>query len=191
MADFAAIAEEFPRTEFAAKALYQMAMIQHRQYYDLDQAVQILEKVLAESAAPPALRTDVRLRLGEIFVARADTVRAAEAFTGVASLPSSTPDQSDEARLHLAELAFFNGRIADAMGMLDSISVNSSMTMQMTLNLRFCSKRTPALQPGPSRRSAKRSSLLASARTVKRSGCSRISSRDFRVFLLWKTPSFA
>ena len=99
-------------------------MIQLRQYYDLDQAQQTLEKVLIESAATPALRMDVRLRLGEIFVARADTIRAAEAFTAVAATPSATPDQSDEARLRLAELAFFNGRVADAVGMLDSISVN-------------------------------------------------------------------
>ena len=124
LATFAAIAEEYPRTEYAAKSLYQIAMIQLRQYYDLDQAQQTLEKVLIESAATPALRMDVRLRLGEIFVARADTNRAAEAFTAVAATPSATPDQSDEARLRLAELAFFNGRVADAVGILDSISVN-------------------------------------------------------------------
>jgi tetratricopeptide (TPR) repeat protein len=124
LATFAAIAGEYPHTEYAVKSLFQIAMIQLRQYFDLDQAQQMLEKVLIESAATPALRMDVRLRLGEIFVARADTIRAAEAFAAVAAAPSATPDQSDEARLRLAELAFFTGRVADAVGILDSISVN-------------------------------------------------------------------
>lgn len=124
LAAFATITEEYPETEYAAKALYQMAMIQLQQYYDLDQSRLLLEKVLNEPAATPSLRTDVRLRLGEIAVARADTLHAAEAFGAVAAMPSATPDQSDEARLRLAELAFFNGRFNDAMGMLDSISVN-------------------------------------------------------------------
>jgi tetratricopeptide (TPR) repeat protein len=125
LAAFASIVEEYPSTEFAARSLYQIAMIHLRQYYDLDQAMHTLDGVLAAPAVPTALRTDARLRLGEISVARADTLRAAKAFNAVVDLPSATPDQSDEARLRLAELAFFNGRITDAMALLDSISVNS------------------------------------------------------------------
>ncbi len=125
MAAFSAIVEEYPNTEYSAKSLYQIGMIQLHQYYDLDQAMRSLNRVLAEPAAPPSLRTDIRLRLGEILIARADTVGAAGEFNAVVALPSATPDQHDEARLRLAELALFNGRSSDAITILDSISVNS------------------------------------------------------------------
>lgn len=149
LAAFAAIAEEYPRTEYAAKSLYQMAMIQLRQYYDLDQAKQLLEKVLAEPAATPSLHTDVRLRMGEIAVARADTLHAAEAFGAVAATPSAAPDQSDEARLRLAELAFFNGRINDALAMLDSISMNPRHDFANdALSLHVLLEENAALAPG-------------------------------------------
>ena len=122
LASFDAIVNEYPGTEYAARALYQSATIHLRQYFDLDLALKTFERVLTAPAATQLLRTDVQLRLGEIHVCRADTTAAIQAFTVVTSLPSATPDQSDEARLRLAEIAFFNGHVPDAIAMLDSIS---------------------------------------------------------------------
>ena len=125
LASFDAIVTEFPNTEFAARALYQSGTIHLRQYFDLDQSLQTFQRILASPAASMMLRTDVQLRLGEIQLCRADTTAAATAFRGVAVVPGATPDQLDEARLRLAGIAFYNGRIPDAMALLDSISSNT------------------------------------------------------------------
>jgi tetratricopeptide (TPR) repeat protein len=125
LASFDAIVNEYPNTEYAAKALYQSATIHLRQYFDLDLALQTFQKVLTTSTVTPLLRTDVQLRLGEIQICRADTVAAMKALRVVTATPSATPDQSDEAQLRLAELAFFNGHVQEAIAMLDSVSANT------------------------------------------------------------------
>ncbi len=125
LGSFDAIVTEFPNTEYAARALYQSGTIHLRQYFDLDQALQTFQRILASPAASMMLRTDVQLRLGEIQLYRADTTAASTAFRAVTALPGATPDQLDEARLRLAGIAFYSGRIADAMALVDSISSNT------------------------------------------------------------------
>ena len=125
LASFDAIVQEFPGTDYAARSLYQSATIHLRQYFDLDQALTAFQRILDSPYATQLLRTDVQLRLGEIQLCRADTVAAAKAFRAVTALPGATPDQSDEARLRLADIAFYNGRIPDALTLLDSISSNT------------------------------------------------------------------
>jgi tetratricopeptide (TPR) repeat protein len=124
VAAFTAIVNEYPQTEFSARSLYQIGLIQFRQFQDLNGAARSFQQVLAEPAAGPSLRNDVQLRIGELMIARADTVNAAAAFRTLASAPGATPDQIDEAQLHLAEIAFFNGHIDEAMQQLASISAN-------------------------------------------------------------------
>lgn len=124
VAAFNALIEEYPHSEYSAKSLYQIGMVQLRQYGDMDTALRYFEQVLIEPAITPTGRYDVQLRMGEILVARADTVRAATTFSAVAGAPDATPDQNDEAQYHLAELAFFNGRIDDAVRLLGAISLN-------------------------------------------------------------------
>jgi cellulose synthase operon protein C len=125
LASFESIVTEFPGTEYAARALYQSGTIHMRLYFDLDQALATFRKILDSPFATQSLRTDVQLRMGEIHLSRADTVAAKNAFLAVTALPGATPDQSDEARLRLAGIAFYNGRIQDAMALLDSISGNT------------------------------------------------------------------
>lgn len=124
LAAFEGIAASYPNTEYAARALYQSGTIHLRQFFDLDRALETFRTVLDVQGAKPVLRTDVRLRMGEIQLARADTVAAVREFRAVASLPAATPDQADEALLSLAWIAFFNGRLEESMGLLDSISLN-------------------------------------------------------------------
>ena len=124
VAAFQILIEEYPRSEYSAKSLYQIGMVELRQYGDMDAALRSFEQVLQEPAITPTGRHDVQLRIGEILVARADTVRAATTFGAVAGAPDATPDQDDEAQYRLAELAFFNGRIDDAVRLLGTISLN-------------------------------------------------------------------
>ncbi len=121
---FNAIAGAYPGTEYAAKSLYQIGLIQLRQFQDLDGAASTFQRVLADPSANPSMRNDVQLRMAELLIARADTTNAAAALQTVAASRNATPDQTDEAQLHLAELALFNGRIDDAVKSLSAISTN-------------------------------------------------------------------
>jgi len=121
---FNAIAEAHPGTEYAAKSLYQIGLIQLRQFQDMDVAARTFQRVLADPSANPSMRNDVQLRLAELLIARADTTNAAAALQSVVAARNATPDQTDEAQLHLAEIALFNGRIDDAVKSLSGISTN-------------------------------------------------------------------
>jgi tetratricopeptide (TPR) repeat protein len=121
---FTKIAEDYPQSEYSAKSLYQLALIQFRYFQDLDAAALLFSRVLAEPAARPFVRFDVQLRMAELSVAKGDTVAATAALRSVGGAPGATPDQMDEAQLGLAEIAFFNGRIDDAVNLLATISKN-------------------------------------------------------------------
>ena len=124
LAAFTKIVDEFPGSEYSAKSLYQIGMLQLRQFQDLNSAARTFQQILAEPGAGATLRNDVQLRMGELLVARADTAGAAAAFRSLLSTIGATPDQTDEAQLHLAELAFYGGRADDALQMLSAISAN-------------------------------------------------------------------
>jgi tetratricopeptide (TPR) repeat protein len=118
------IIREYPRTEFSAKAYYQIGTLQFTRLFDLDGALASFGHVEEEAGAVRVIRYDVALKLGQIYLAKGDTVRAGQQFAMVARTPGATPDQQDEAQFHLAELAFFGGHVDEAITRLDSITVN-------------------------------------------------------------------
>ena len=124
LAAYQGIIRDFPRSEFSAKAQYQVGTIQFQNLFDLDGALGSFNKVADEAGNIRIIRYDVFLRRGEVFLAKGDTAHARQQFASVERAPDATPDQSDEAVFHLAELDFFAGRFDDAIGRLDSITVN-------------------------------------------------------------------
>ena len=118
------IIDEYPRTEFAARSLYQIGMLQYRRLFDLDGALRSFEQVEREWPSLPALRYDVRLKTGEILVMKGDTARARERLAVVAVATDATPDQTDEAAFRLAELDYFAGRFPAAIGRLGELGTN-------------------------------------------------------------------
>jgi tetratricopeptide (TPR) repeat protein len=122
---YQAIIREFPHSEFSAKALYQIGMIQFESLFDLNGALTSFQKVEEEAGSLGVIRFDVALKRGVVYTARGDTARAREQFAAVAGVLSALPDQNDEANFRLAELDFFAGRVEDAITRLDSIIVNT------------------------------------------------------------------
>jgi tetratricopeptide (TPR) repeat protein len=106
------------------KAQFQIGMIQLRTLFDLDGALASFRAIEEHVQSIPALRHEVRLRKGEVFLARGDTAGARREFLAVASAPDALPDHQDEAQLHAAEVEFFAGDFDEAARRLDSITVN-------------------------------------------------------------------
>ena len=122
---YQSIIQEFPHTEFAAKANYKIGTIQFENLFDLSGALASFQKVADEAGSVAALKHDVALKEGLVYLAQGDTARARIQFGLVAGAPNATPDQSDEATLHLAELEFYSGRADSAIARLESIVVNT------------------------------------------------------------------
>jgi tetratricopeptide (TPR) repeat protein len=118
------IIREYPRTEFSAKAYYQIGVLQFTRLFDLDGALASFGHVEEEAGAVRVIRYDVALKLGQIYLAKGDTVRAGQQFATVARTAGATPDQQDEAQFLIAEVAFFGGHVDEAIARLDSITVN-------------------------------------------------------------------
>ncbi len=122
--DFRNIIEEYPNTEFAARAAYHIGLIQFEQYFDLDAALASFKRVQQSGPFSSTLQHDVAIKIGEVLTAKGDTLNAKQWFRNVVGAPTATPDQQDEATYRLAEVEYFCGDFADAMKHLESISTN-------------------------------------------------------------------
>ncbi len=122
--DFRKIVEEYPNTEFAARAAFQIGLIQFEKYFDLDAALASFTSVLQSLPAASSIQHDIAIKIGEVLTAKGDTAQAMLWFRKVVVAPTATPDQQDEATYRLAEVLYFCGHFAEAMSSLESISTN-------------------------------------------------------------------
>lgn len=121
---FKKIIAEYPNSEFAARSAYQIGTIYYEKYFDLDQALAAFTTAQQIIPATGTLQHDVAIRMGEVLVAKGDTVTAKQWFRKVIAAATATPDQQDEATYRLAEVEYFCGNFSDAMKALESISAN-------------------------------------------------------------------
>lgn len=121
---FRGIIRDYPRSEFAARAWYQIGLIQHERLFDLDAARASFDEVLREAPGSTPMHHEVALHVGMVLEAKGDTAGAAARFADVAAAPTATPDQQDEATFRLAELAFFGGHVAAAIEFLNGLALN-------------------------------------------------------------------
>ncbi len=121
---FREIITSYPRTEFAARSYYQIAVLQYEKLHDLDGALASFASAESEFSGAGGMRYDIELRMAEVLTAKGDTIQSVAKYRGVASASVATPDQQDEATYRLAELAFFNGRFQEALASLNTITVN-------------------------------------------------------------------
>ncbi len=126
ISSFREIIASYPRTEFSARAHYQIALLQYEKLFDLDAALASFTSAESEFPGTGGMRYDVALRIAEVLTAKGDTVQAAARYRTVASSSGATPDQQDEATYRLAELEFFEGHFQEALASLNTITVNLS-----------------------------------------------------------------
>jgi TolA-binding protein len=121
---FRKIIEEYPNSDFAARAAYQIGLIQFEKYFDLDAALASFTSVQQSLPSSSTIQYDIAIKIGEVLTAKGDTANARLWFRRVVAAPTATPDQQDEATYRLAEVEYFCGNFAEAMKTLESISIN-------------------------------------------------------------------
>ena len=124
VAAFQRVVEEFPRSDWSARAYFQIGLTQLRHLGDPDRALDSFRRAAEESATTPAFRYGLALKTAEAFMVKGDSAGAAARYRTVAVARDATPDQADEAAFRLAELDYFAGRIVEARARLDSIALN-------------------------------------------------------------------
>lgn len=121
---FQKIIDDYPHSEFSARAYYQIGLLQFGKFSDRDGAIDSFHHVLEEVNGVPALRYDADLMIGRIHLARGDTVQATGYFHNVVAATDVLADQHDEAVFHLAEIEYFGGQFDSSMNLLSTISAN-------------------------------------------------------------------
>jgi TolA-binding protein len=121
---FREITSEFPRTEYAVRAQFQIGLIQYERFHDLDGSLASFAAVERELPGANTVSYAVSMMIGEVLTARGDTAEAAQRFSAVMNASGALPDQQDEATFRLAELAYFRGEFQTATGLLGGLTLD-------------------------------------------------------------------
>lgn len=132
---------DYPRTEFAARSLYRLAIIRHETLHDPAGAMEYLETISADYRTFLPTATQARLMLAEICIALDQRDRASKILAELAgNAPYGTPHR-EKAALELAELDFYDGRYAEALEILSGLlqnplsdAANDAISMQVLIH---------------------------------------------------------
>ena len=118
---YLSLSKEYPRSEISAQALYRAGLMQYRDYFNLDAAVQILDSLLtlpsARQMEPAIMETT-----GEIHIVQGKLDEAAHRYSGILSSPYALPEEKTRARFHLAEIQYFQCNFDSASSILQGIA---------------------------------------------------------------------
>lgn len=113
------VAAEQPRSAVAAQALLRVGLIRYQRLFDLDGALEALQR--GEQAAPGTpTNFDIRMRVGEVWVAKGDLDRAEEAWRRLGERAALSPELRQEIEFDLAQLDYYRGQFDAAEEKLDA-----------------------------------------------------------------------
>lgn len=131
---------DYPNTEFAAQALYRLALIRKDRLNDPAGAKEYLVKISNEYKIFQPVATEAKLALGEVCIELDDLDRAAVVFADVAGPPPFGGPDREKAALRLAELRFYRqdyegalAILADLMKNAVSDAANDAIPLQMLI----------------------------------------------------------
>jgi tetratricopeptide (TPR) repeat protein len=125
IADYDAIVNDYPSSEYALQALYRIGLIKFDRLFDIDGALQTFDQIdrqFPTSHIAPA----VALKAGEILIAKGELGMASERFRRVRAIPLSGQSEKDKATYELAELDYFQGLYDSALVKLKGLLTNLS-----------------------------------------------------------------
>ncbi len=125
IAAYQAVVAEYPKTDFAARSLYRIAVLKQERFFDLDGARLALE-TLEKNTPSPTVLLDAKLRRGEIYLAMGNLQKAEEILTGMTNQQAIVGDQLERAALRLAELAYYQGKFPEAQSRLEKLTQNAA-----------------------------------------------------------------
>ncbi len=117
---------EYPATEFAARSVFRIAVLQQEKFGDLTSARQSLENLLKSYPMFPQVVIEGALRLGDIYLLLGMIDKASAQYAVVAGRGLRTNPLQDQAMLKLAELEYFKMDFDTALVMLGGLIRNTN-----------------------------------------------------------------
>lgn len=114
---------EFPKTEFAARSLFRIAVLKQERFLDLDAARQALES-LEKNYSSSGILLDAKVRLGDVFVASGNLSKAEAVYRSLTDGQVIVGEQRERAALRLAELDYYQGQFQEALTKLRLLTRN-------------------------------------------------------------------
>ena len=112
---------EHPKSRHAPPALWKAAGVYYRQYYNLEQATQLLRKLIAEYPNSPLVK-DALLRLAEIHEAEDRDLDLAEEYWKRARGRNLSPKERRQSAFRLGDIHLQQGRIEEAKRYLQEVT---------------------------------------------------------------------
>ncbi len=124
MAAYGVVMSRFPTTEFAARSLLQVAILNETKFFNLDAARADLEQLITTYPQYQAILDESVLRLTDVYVelSQLDAARKQLAQIATSSVPVSGPQEN--AVLKLAEIYYFQEKFDDALAELKLLTAN-------------------------------------------------------------------
>lgn len=120
------VIKEFPVTEFAARSVLRIAVLQQEKLGDLNDARQSLENLIKSYPMFPQIVIEGALRLGDVYLLSGMTDKASAQYAVVAGRGFRTNPLQDEAVLKLSELEYFKMNFDTAIAMLGGLIRNTN-----------------------------------------------------------------
>jgi tetratricopeptide (TPR) repeat protein len=146
--EYRAIVEDFPGSSVSALALLRIAYIQYHRYFDLDGAVETLERVV-DRYPGGYVHKEARAMLGEILIVGGSFDEAIAQFNALAGDGSPNEDFADRAVLRKAEISFYRGDFDETLELLRELvhkSHSSFANNAIELQTFILENRAPAIR---------------------------------------------
>ncbi|HEY4613801.1 MAG TPA: tetratricopeptide repeat protein [Bacteroidota bacterium] len=118
---YESIISDYRGSEFAAQAYFRVGVIRRNRFFDLDGAVEALNRVRATTQTP-ALVFESTMNIGEAHTAKNNLAAAREEYLRMARV--ATPEIRDRALFRMAELDYFDARFDSALAKIQSLASN-------------------------------------------------------------------
>ncbi len=131
------VINEYPKTDFAARALFRIAVLKQERFFDLDGARLALTSIEKNYPGSPIF-LDARVRLGDVYLMMGNLTQAANVYRSLTDRQVIVGEQRERAALRLAELDYYQGKFQDALTKLQQLTrnvgsdiTNDALTLQI------------------------------------------------------------
>ncbi len=121
---FNKVIDNYPQTEFAARALYRIAFIQYYTLFDLTKAAEALYRIEKNYSNYIPVLLDATYLSGWVFISQGELEKAAEKFRWLADSRLAQSDLREKANFAIAEIDFLRGNFKEAQQKLQNLLAN-------------------------------------------------------------------
>lgn len=115
------IAEQYPNTEYAAKALFRNANIYFSKFFDIENSLKAVDKIENSYRFSGNIYIEAILLKSDLFIVKGNVEEAKAILNKIINFSGATVEQKEIANFKLAEIDYFLGNFQNALSLLQDI----------------------------------------------------------------------